>query len=110
MNSLQCGISRRRFITRLAIPLLTTTTFLKIGIHNPAVAGEEAIRALREASWPRNTIRQVQRTLAELGYEPGPIDGLYGPKTASAIREFQRASDKPVTGVISSSLLDDLDI
>ena len=32
-----------------------------------------------------------QRQLAGLGYAPGPIDGLAGPRTIAAIRAFQRA-------------------
>lgn len=40
----------------------------------------------------------VQRTLAEAGYEPGPIDGLLGPLTRGAIRRWQRAGRIPPNG------------
>lgn len=42
---------------------------------------------------PRMTdpkIAQIQQKLAMLGYEPGPVDGVYGPKTYAAVLEFQR--------------------
>lgn len=43
-------------------------------------------------------ILEVQRRLTELGYNPGPIDGVWGKKTQAAIREFQRNNGLPVTG------------
>ena len=36
------------------------------------------------------TIADIQRRLAELGFDPGPIDGRTGPKTRAAIRAAQR--------------------
>lgn len=37
-------------------------------------------------------VRRVQTRLAALGFDPGPIDGLRGPKTDAAIIAFKRAS------------------
>ena len=31
----------------------------------------------------------LQKTLTELGYDPGPIDGIYGPKTEAAVKKYQ---------------------
>jgi hypothetical protein len=36
-------------------------------------------------------VREVQRRLRALGYHPGPVDGLYGPRTERAARRFQEA-------------------
>ena len=33
---------------------------------------------------------EIQRDLKALEYEPGPIDGIYGPKTKRAIEAFER--------------------
>jgi peptidoglycan hydrolase-like protein with peptidoglycan-binding domain len=38
--------------------------------------------------------------LAALGYDPGPIDGIAGPKTAAAVRAFQRNKDLEVDGIV----------
>lgn len=35
------------------------------------------------------TVKQVQCLLAYLGYDPGPIDGLDGPKTQAALESFR---------------------
>lgn len=36
-------------------------------------------------------VRAVQARLAELGFEPGPVDGILGPRTESAIIAFKRS-------------------
>lgn len=38
-----------------------------------------------------DTIRQVQQQLADRGYNPGPVDGVMGPNTRSALRNFRQA-------------------
>ncbi len=44
-------------------------------------------------------VREFQRALISSGYASvGQDDGVYGSKTASAVREFQAANDLPVTG------------
>jgi peptidoglycan hydrolase-like protein with peptidoglycan-binding domain len=35
-------------------------------------------------------VSRVQSGLAQLGYKPGPVDGVMGPQTADAIRQYQR--------------------
>jgi uncharacterized protein (TIGR02594 family) len=40
----------------------------------------------------KSDIRRMQLRLAELGYEPGPADGIMGPRTKSAIIAFKRAN------------------
>ncbi len=35
-------------------------------------------------------VTRVQSGLAKLGYDPGPVDGVMGPQTAEAIRQYQR--------------------
>lgn len=43
-------------------------------------------------------IRQAQRALQDQGYYNGPIDGVLGPRTQQAIRDFQHDHRLPVTG------------
>jgi Putative peptidoglycan binding domain len=52
----------------------------------------------------------VQQALASRGYYAGALDGLVGPETQSAIREFQRDYGLPVTGDINSELIQALKI
>ena len=45
-------------------------------------------------------VKQVQRRLDELGFEPFEIDGIYGPVTESAVMSLQRAKGLKVDGVV----------
>jgi len=47
----------------------------------------------------------IQKRLQELGYSPGPIDGIAGRKTRAAIRRFQNNIGLLETGEISGDLL-----
>ena len=44
-------------------------------------------------------VRHLQRQLRRLGHRPGPIDGLYGPRTAAAVARFQRGRGIAADGV-----------
>jgi peptidoglycan hydrolase-like protein with peptidoglycan-binding domain len=47
---------------------------------------------------PGDIINDIQRELARRGYYDGAVDGLYGPKTDAAIRDFEQAAAfKPST-------------
>lgn len=46
----------------------------------------------------RETIRDIQTGLKNLGFDPGPVDGIPGTQTRDAIREFQKANGLPVDG------------
>jgi peptidoglycan hydrolase-like protein with peptidoglycan-binding domain len=47
----------------------------------------------------RTAVVQIQLRLRRLGYAPGPIDGLYGPLTAGAVRRLQAANKVVVDGI-----------
>jgi peptidoglycan hydrolase-like protein with peptidoglycan-binding domain len=49
-----------------------------------------AVYANREESHGQQTIARLQRQLHQVGYDPGPIDGLLGPRTLEALRRFLR--------------------
>jgi hypothetical protein len=43
-------------------------------------------------------VEMAQRVLKEAGFDPGPIDGIYGPKTQKAVIEFQVNKNLQPTG------------
>ncbi|MCB9641621.1 MAG: peptidoglycan-binding protein [Myxococcales bacterium] len=45
-------------------------------------------------------VTKLQQRLKELGYDPGPIDGSFGPKTDAAVKAFQRKSGLSQDGVV----------
>lgn len=64
-------------------------------------------------SWPvgepvlsRADHMELQRLLTALGYDAGPVDGIVGPITRSAVRGFQRDVGQPADGFPTLALLD----
>lgn len=53
----------------------------------------------------RESIRSVQRMLGQLGYSLGPADGVFGRRTAQAIRQFQKKHGIPQDGEASKALV-----
>jgi peptidoglycan hydrolase-like protein with peptidoglycan-binding domain len=51
------------------------------------------------------TIRRLQHSLMQGGYDIDAADGVWGPQTAAAVREFQRVKGLPVTGRADSQTL-----
>ena len=51
-----------------------------------------------------NLTSNVQAGLARLGYDPGPVDGRYGPKTKTAIESYQADNGLLTDGLVTSEL------
>src|SRR5688500_495721 len=75
------------------------------GLSVDGRVGEETYRALNEARWslgdrllrydPERPIRgddviRLQERVHELGYDAGPVDGVFGPGTEGGLRAFRR--------------------
>ena len=45
-------------------------------------------------------VRAVQQALTNLGYDPGPVDDIFGGKTETAVRAFQRAQGLTADGIV----------
>jgi peptidoglycan hydrolase-like protein with peptidoglycan-binding domain len=54
---------------------------------------------------PGEIITDIQRELGRRGYYDGIVDGLYGPKTDSAIRDFEQAAGLKASNEPSETLL-----
>jgi peptidoglycan hydrolase-like protein with peptidoglycan-binding domain len=80
--------------------------FLSISLLASCATGSGSHRA-DDASSPAATavVSQAQALLTDLGYEPGAVDGIEGPRTAEAIRAFQTATGPEVDGRASESLV-----
>src|SRR5215475_5866862 len=47
-------------------------------------------------------VREVQSALKKEGFDPGPIDGMMGPMTINALRNYQSQMGMQVTGTINA--------
>lgn len=62
-------------------------------------------KAQKQKLAQQKMVREIQQTLAQLGYNPGPIDGLYGKKTRAAIQAFQKKEGLKVDGEATVDVL-----
>ncbi len=46
-------------------------------------------------------VRDVQQALSQKGFNPGEIDGVWGNRTISAVREFQKQQGLDATGSLN---------
>ena len=53
----------------------------------------------------RDTIRSVQQNLNDHGYNAGPVDGIMGPRTRAALKEFQQANGLKEDGRLDQQTL-----
>jgi peptidoglycan hydrolase-like protein with peptidoglycan-binding domain len=86
------------------------------GLTGDGIVGPQTRRVLKAEAPPlvpgagygqpggSRQVREVQGKLRALGQRPGPVDGMYGPRTRAAIERFQRAADRPATGVLTSAV------
>ncbi|MGH2828973.1 MAG: peptidoglycan-binding domain-containing protein, partial [Actinomycetota bacterium] len=84
------------------------------GLVSDGIVGSETWRELVEASWhlgdrvvyvrsPQmrgDDVREAQERLSTLGFDPGRIDGIFGPQTVSALVEFQHNYGLPADGIV----------
>jgi Putative peptidoglycan binding domain len=56
-----------------------------------------------EATPDQNLVRQAQIALRDSGFEPGRIDGMMGPRTQAALRQYQAAQGLPQTGRLDAT-------
>ena len=53
-------------------------------------------------------VREIQAKLESLGHDPGPVDGIFGPQTVSAVKRYEIAIGREPTGTIDLRLLERL--
>jgi peptidoglycan hydrolase-like protein with peptidoglycan-binding domain len=46
-----------------------------------------------------DNVTKLQKGLSRIGFDPGEIDGVYGPHTEAAVKELQRAAGLAVDGI-----------
>lgn len=90
-----------------AVTILVNALFMQSGPHPAPIFANKALPAaatstLRPAEAKPDltplarlrseTVAEIQRELLRRGFYEGPVDGVYGPKTDAAIRDFEQAA------------------
>ena len=92
--------------------------FAAVGRAIQTVNATEAIRSLFTEAWAKegwgtgsvdgqdlvvdkDKVRGAQQVLKRLGFEAGPVDGVFGPATFAAIESFQEDAGMKVRGLLT---------
>lgn len=92
------------------------------GLSVDGIVGPETYRALSSARWKLgdrllslasrpfvgDDVAALQERLLELGYDAGRVDGVFGARTAAALRAFQRERGLVADGTCGPATLRDL--
>ena len=55
---------------------------------SPQIDGDQPARVVRTAG-AREEVRILQLRLRDAGFDPGPFDGMMGPKTKAALEKYE---------------------
>lgn len=94
---------------------LAVTLSMSLLLDAPIVLGaaDASAATTRPGTAPQPApryVREAQRALRDLGYEPGPVDGVVGPRTREALRKYQRSERIVATGRLDPETMVRLDI
>jgi peptidoglycan hydrolase-like protein with peptidoglycan-binding domain len=115
-----------------AVAILTNALFLQVSPHpapilagkpRPVASGDDTGSVVQPRSRPGESgparadaapsvrtrtqiVSDIQRELSRRGYFDGPVDGVHGPKTDTAIRDFEQAAGLKSNSQPDDALLD----
>jgi hyperosmotically inducible protein len=76
-----------------------------VSMRKPSTTAERP-----STSRPEADVRAAQEKLKDKGYDPGPIDGIWGPRTAVAVSEYQRKEKMTVKSRLDTETLGKLEV
>lgn len=96
---------KRKFKVYIAIALSlvvvgASTAVIVASYEEPAVA-----TAIISANSSKSDVKLIQQKLKNWGYYTGSVDGIYGPKTKTAVKSFQRKNGLTVDGIVGNKTL-----
>jgi peptidoglycan hydrolase-like protein with peptidoglycan-binding domain len=59
-----------------------------------------AAEAMARGGNSGSNVSTYQQQLAQRGFDPGPVDGIRGPRTTAAVKAFQKANGLTVDGIV----------
>lgn len=75
----------------------------------PTRVGDNVVPSVQNYT-DKATVRAVQAALKAKGFDPGAVDGVYGPNTAAAVKKMQSAIGADPSGKIDSGVLATLQV
>lgn len=72
--------------------------------HNWGCTVENQILSLTEPPLSSHEIYELEERLVELGYDPGPVDGVFDLLTEKGVKEFQQDEGLKPDGIVNADL------
>ena len=93
-------------LTKIAlVAIMALSLIVCVGaVAMPSVT-TPAYAAVYQQGSSGSTVKTIQRKLKNWGYYKGSVDGVYGPKTVSAVKYFQRKNGLSPDGIVGNKTL-----
>lgn len=98
-----CSLTRGTCVGDVEMPVLSRLTVPGPVSRPVLVPGRAA-----PPGQAQPVVRFAQADLKRHGFDPGPVDGVLGQRTRSAITAFQRSARLPVTGTLTPETIQSL--
>ena len=99
----------KKFVIATILSVLLPTIAALPATAQPAKSDQSAqVLRLNMNAVPdldQSSIRQVQQVLQQKGFDPGPLDGIVGPRTREATRKYQDRFGMKASGEIDNQTL-----
>jgi putative peptidoglycan binding protein len=79
---------RRSHVAGAGILMLSSTLLAAVPMDTSWAQNTKQSKVRGVSSAQPEHIRELQEALAKSGYDPGPIDGIMGPRTKAALRKY----------------------
>ena len=88
----------RRYFLPLVVGVCVITGLIILDVGQHISPGTSLTAQERRPS--QEQIKRAQEQLKAAGYDPGSVDGVWGPQTEAAVRDFQKQHGLAVSGVL----------
>lgn len=89
----------------ICIILCITIIICTAGVIKATETKQEATQVLSKLGSRGDEVRRIQTKLRSLGFFNGSVDGIYGVKTQSAVRQFQKSVGITADGIAGKKTL-----
>jgi peptidoglycan hydrolase-like protein with peptidoglycan-binding domain len=104
------GVIVMRLVPLSGLGLALLALLLLPAILTTNVSAAELKSSSPDGKLTSGTIRQAQEALKNKGRDPGPIDGVLGPRTVAALDAYQKAEGLATTGRLDDKTLESLGV
>ena len=87
----------------ITIVLLISTTFTFFLLYTDYLENDEAEALVVKQGSTGDIVKTIQTKLKNWGYYTGSVDGIFGPKTAEAVKYFQRKNGLVADGIVGKN-------